>query len=268
MGFSIKSKATQQQLLGKSAARKNALKDKTVMAAVTCAPPPANDLCPELKIVQRDIGSIQKPNRQLRRASKGKIAALARSIKALRQVAPILIDKHDRVVDGWNVVLAMRGLGADQVSCICLDHLTGEQVTAARISLNKLNEGSESDLDDLKASFEEMQLVDFDLEATGFSLQELDIILEEPASGIDADNAAEVPEAPAVPVSQLGDLWTLGEHMLLCGDALDERSYSKILGIRRADAVLRMRPGTYPLKGLSADWARRSTRTSGRPLGR
>ena len=93
--------------------------------------------------------------------------------------------------------------------------------------------------------------LDFSLEVTGFEMAEIDLFIENltPASDGDQDPADELPESSDVQVSKLGDLWQMGKHRALCGDALDERSYSRLMGKERAQVVFTDPPYNVPING-------------------
>ena len=250
MGFEITRRGTQKQLIGKSASRRASLAASTAIAAAVAAPPLLNDLLPGLAIVLREINSLKPPKQGLRKPAKGQVEAIIKSLKAVGQVAPVLIDKGNHVVDGQNVVLALKKMGLMHVNCICLDHLSDDQITLARIALNKLGEGSVWELEELRPALAELELVGFDLTATGFTLPELDMILLPESMDAVIPDVGESLEPPAQPVSREGDLWRLGDHLLLCGDSLNERSYAIVLGGEKADAVFTDCPWNIPIEGF------------------
>jgi DNA modification methylase len=85
--------------------------------------------------------------------------------------------------------------------------------------------------------------------STGFSLPEVDIVMQPEPEGFPLETD-ELPQSPAEPVSRNGDLWMLDEHRLLCGDALDERSYALVLGLQKADACFTDPPWNIPIEGF------------------
>lgn len=244
-----KFKTTQKQLAGKTAARRERNRTRTVLAATLSSPAIVNDLVPDLQIERVPIAQIRPARRRLRKPGKDHVANVAKCIKTVGQVSPILIDRDGRVVDGHVVVEAVKLLGETHVNAVRLDHLDEDQLKFVQIALNKLSEGSVWDLEELRPQLEELQLVGYDLTATGFTLPELDIAMQaEPDTG--AAEAEELLEPPAVPVSQSGDLWILNEHRLLCGDALDKRAYASVLGLRKADACFTDCPWNIPIEGF------------------
>lgn len=249
MGFEIRRRKTQGQLIGRSGVRRSYFADSTAIASAVSTPPLINDVLPKMAVVLLDIDSLKPPKRGLRKPGQGHIAGIVKSLKTTGQIAPVLIDKDGHVIDGQNVVRALKKMGSTHVNCVRLDHLTDEQVAFARIALNKLGEGSEWELEELGPMFEELDLAGFDLTATGFTLPELDII-RQPAPYEDAKERDELLTPPDTPVSRLGDVWRLGDHVILCGDSLDERSYAIVLGGRRADAVFTDCPWNIPIEGF------------------
>ncbi|CAK0770799.1 hypothetical protein WCLP8_4650001 [uncultured Gammaproteobacteria bacterium] len=129
-------------------------------------------------------------------------------------------------------MLAARRLGLETVPVIVLAHLSDAQKKAFRIADNKLalNAGWNDDL--LRLELEELQALDFDLGLTGFGGEELDTLLTGTADGEGGSEADEdaAPEPPAEPVSRPGDLWCLGNHRLLCGNATVLADVGRLLG--------------------------------------
>ena len=136
---------------------------------------------------------------------KKQVDAIARSIQEFGFNQPIVVDKDNVIIVGHGRLLAGKKLGLTEVPVMKLSNLTPEQVNAYRLADNKLNE---SDWD-MKLVVEELRELDsagFDIEVTGFSR---DIL------GPD-DKDDEVPEIPVTPRTQVGDLYELGDHRLLC----------------------------------------------------
>lgn len=253
MGLVItsKAKATQKQLSGKTAARRQYNTGKTVLAAALSSPAIVNDLVPQLKIKRVAIDQLKCAKRRIRKPGKDHVANVAKCIKTLGQVSPILVSRDGEIVNGHVVVEALKLLGETHVNAVCLDHLNEDQLKLVQVSLNKLSEGSVWELEALRPMLEELELVGYDLTLTGFTLPELDIIKQhEPEAG--PAEAEELLEPPAIPVSSPGDLWFLDEHRLLCGDALNGRSYAAVLGPRKADASFTDCPWNLPAKTISS----------------
>lgn len=149
---------------------------------------------------------------------------------------------------------AAQRLGVREVPVIRLEHLSAAQARAFAIADNRLTEISSWDDRLLGEVFSELAALelDFSLEITGFSMAEIDLRIEgltEPANG-EPDPADALPEMPDQPaVSRPGDLWRLGEHLVLCGDALDARCYNTMAEDGPAEVVFADPPYNVPIRG-------------------
>lgn len=132
-----------------------------------------------------------------------------------------------------------------------LDHLSEAQARAFAIADNRLAETSSWDEQLLAQHFKVLSELDLDfsLEATGFSIGEIDLKIEGLADPAEVDEAEEAPPPSGPAVAQPGDLWILGPHKLLCGDALDRKSYARLMGDERAAMVFTDPPYNVPIDG-------------------
>lgn len=137
------------------------------------------------------------------------------SIREFGFKVPCLVRSDGEVVDGHLRLKAAHKLGLIEVPVILCDEWTPAQVKAFRIMVNRSVTWADWDEELLAVEFEELQTLDFDLSLTGFDGREIDALLAIP----DEEKANEAPPLPAVAVSKPGDLWTLGKHRVLCGDA-------------------------------------------------
>lgn len=154
------------------------------------------------------------------------VAQIAASIKEFGWTNPILVGSDDVIIAGHARVLAAQKLGMTEVPVIELGHLTPAQRKALVLADNKLalNAGWDEDL--LRMELVELQSLDFDLDLTGFNAIELDELLRDPLAEELADLA---PPLPGSPVSRLGDLWLLGKHRVMCGDATNPDAVARAL---------------------------------------
>lgn len=238
-----------KQLLERSSQRRGKLVAETALAAVASAPAGINDLLPQIEVRRVNIGALKLPSRKLRRADAAHVERVAKSLKQLGQCAPVIISKTGDIIDGTVVVQAMQRLGLHEVHCVTIDHLGPQELDFLRIALNKLSDGSEWILDELKPTLLGLEEVGFDLEATGFTLPELDIIMQEDLEPAAAENE-DLLEPPPNPVAIPGDLWLLGDHRLLCGDALQPASYQQVMGGARAAAIFTDPPWNIAIEGF------------------
>ena len=146
------------------------------------------------------------------------IKNVAESIRQDGFVQPLVADRNGVIVIGHCRFLAAQMLGLQEVPCVCVDDLTPEQVNALRLVDNKSNEsGWDYDLLAAELGTLDMSAFDFDWGLT----DELDDSVRE-------DNYA--PEFPASPESQIGDIYALGSHRLMCGDSTSEKDVQMLMG--------------------------------------
>lgn len=159
------------------------------------------------------------------------VAQIAGSIAEFGFNVPCLVDERGVLVAGHGRLLAAQRLGLSQVPVIRLDHLTDAQARAYRIADNQiaLNSGWDDAL--LSAEVARLKEDGVDLELLGFPEDELDRLL----AGLDGEKGGNededvVPDPPETPISRSGDLWILGRHRLLCGDATRAADVARLLG--------------------------------------
>jgi DNA modification methylase len=207
-----------------------------------------------LKIVYCRIDTLKPDPANPRRHTKRQIRQIADSIKTFGFNVPILIDRDGQVVAGHGRLLACRVLGITEVPTLCLDHLTAAQARAFMIADNRLTEIATWDDRLLAQQFKELSLLglDFDIQVTGFEMGEIDLriaSLDDPIEVTD-DPADVVPEAPVdPPLSKIGDLWLLGLHGILCGDARDPAAFATLMGEEHAAMVFTDPPYNVPIDG-------------------
>ena len=181
---------------------------------------------------------------------KSQIRALLKSFEAFGQVLPILIDADSRIISGlaqWEV--AMR-LGMAEVMVIRIEHLGERQIKALMVALNRLSDLSKWDDQALSTILLDLHAMDldFDIEATGFTEIEIELRIDDlEFEGPGGDEAILVAAGPAI--TQLGDLYQLGSHLLHCANALEERSWMTLMGADRAAIAVVDCPFNVPIKG-------------------
>ena len=186
-----------------------------------------------MKIETRATDDLRAYERNARTHSDEQIAQIAASIAEFGFTNPILIGADDVIIAGHGRLLAAQRLGMAEVPTIVLDHLTDAQRRALVIADNRIAENAGWDEELLRAELEALDELEFDLNLIGFSDAELDELLDDveaPALGGAVEGEDEVPEPPAEPVSEPGDLWILGNHRLLCGDATVATDVERLLG--------------------------------------
>jgi hypothetical protein len=185
--------------------------------------------------------------------SKKQIRQIADSIERFGFANAILVSANGEVVAGHGRLAAAKLLNLPRVPVVVLADMTEADRRAYVIADNRLAELAGWDRDILAIELQFLQDVKFDdLEVTGFSLGEIDLILDE-ASEKSSEEPGPDDEAPVkltqAIVSQKGDLWVLGSHRLLCGDARVRLDYQRLLGAQMADVVLSDPPFNVPIDG-------------------
>ncbi|WBX86456.1 site-specific DNA-methyltransferase [Sphingosinicella microcystinivorans] len=211
---------------------------------------PRNDLLPGIALVDRRLADLTPARRRLRKSDHAHIEARCRSISAFGFCVPVLINTDGTVVDGHIRIEAARRLGLETIPCILVDHLSEEELRLLSISLNRLAENGEWNLEELGIELAELQVLNMDLTLTGFDDIELDVLLQSAVESDDPDGDAVKDVHDAAPTSVPGDLWRLGEHRLLCGDATDTESYAALMRNECARMVFSGPPYNIRIKGF------------------
>lgn len=203
-------------------------------------------------IEDRPISSLQPYSGNARTHSKRQIRQLADSIQRFGFTNPVLVGDDDVIMAGHGRVLAAKHLGMSQVPTVKLSHLSPAERKAYVIADNKLalNAGWNQEL--LALELQSLVELDFDLELTGFSLAEVDLVLDtaqESDASSTEDEADLVPPSSGAVVSQQGDIWQCGDHRLICGDARDTSTYTSLLDGDPVDMIFTDPPYNVPIDG-------------------
>jgi len=203
-----------------------------------------------LKITMKAVNNLKPYAANARTHSDKQIAQIAASIKAFGFNNPVLLDDDGGIIAGHGRLLAAKSLGLSQVPTIQLSHLSDAQKRAYILADNRLAEKSGWDNDILAIELGELSKfdLDFDLEITGFEMSEIDLLIGDTITEQDTENTTDV-EVPNIPVSKRGDLWLLGEHRLLCGDALNQTDIDRLMSGAKARTVFSDPPYNVPING-------------------
>jgi len=153
------------------------------------------------------------------------------------------------IVAGHGRVQAAKLLGIAQVPTICLESLTDDEVRAYILADNKLAENAGWDNTILAIEFQHLTTVDlgFDVTLTGFEIPEIDLILQEATEPQEEEELVEISDG--LVITKPGDVWLLGSHRLICGDALEASTYAALMDHRRADMVFTDPPYNVKIDG-------------------
>jgi DNA modification methylase len=200
------------------------------------------------------VSKLRPYTKNARTHSKKQIWQIAESINRFGFTNPVLISDDDEIIAGHGRVEAAKLLGMRSLPTVRLSHLNAAQRRAYVIADNKLALNAGWDWELLAIELQALVDLDFDVEITGFSLAEIDLVLDEAReSSPDSDHHAddEVPPLidPALATTRPGDLWLLGRHRLLCGDSRNRHSFDRLLQPERTNLVFTDPPYNVPIDG-------------------
>jgi DNA modification methylase len=203
------------------------------------------------QIELRKIQSLRPYPGNARVHSKKQVRQIASSIQRFGFTNPVLISDDDEIIAGHGRVMAAKELGLATVPTLKLSHLSPAERRAYVLADNKLALNAGWDNEILAIELQALIDIDFDLSLTGFSLAEIDLALDQAGESAPEEVAPAdvVPEPPASPVSRHGDLWSLGRHRLLCGDARRKADYGLLLGEEKADLIFTDPPYNVRIDG-------------------
>jgi DNA modification methylase len=204
------------------------------------------------KLIEREIASLRPYARNARTHSKKQIKQIAASIERFGFTNPILISDEGEIIAGHGRVAAAQLLGLKTVPTIALSHLSATDRRAYVLADNKLALNAGWDRDMLATELQGLVDLDFDMDLTGFSIAELDFALEAASDAnpdqVDAPEDAVV-HAIGPAITRFGDVWDLGRHRLVCGDARSAEHMALLMRNERADMVFTDPPYNVAIDG-------------------
>ncbi|MEM7061464.1 MAG: DNA methyltransferase [Pseudomonadota bacterium] len=183
--------------------------------------------------------------------SRKQVQQIANSIRKFGFTNPVLVSDENEIIAGHGRVMAAKELGLSEVPTLKLAHLSVEQRRAYVLADNKLALNAGWDKETLAIELQALIDVEFDVSLTGFSVAEIDLTIDA-ANEVSTDkleNEDVVPDPSVEPVSRSGDIWLLGRHRLLCGDAQSRRDVERVIAGRKADLVFTDPPYNVPVDG-------------------
>ena len=191
--------------------------------------------------------------------------AVDRVAAAIREFGfrvPVIAKSDGTVVDGHLRLKAAKKLGLETVPVMLADDMTDIQIKAFRLSVNKMAEMAEWDNELLALELADLGEMGFDMDLTGFTLDEISALTpEEIQPGLTDEDA--VPEPPAVPVTVLGDVWLLGRHRVMCGDSTSIDAVDKLLNGQEPNTMV-----TDPPYGVKLDQSWRDKALGDKAMGK
>lgn len=198
------------------------------------------------------IATLRAYRGNARKHSRKQVRQIADSITRFGFTNPVLISDDGEIVAGHGRVMAAKELGLNVVPTVRLSHLTTEERRAYVLADNKLALNAGWDTEILAIELQALIDIDFDVTLTGFSLAEVDLTIDQAreASTSSTDNPADrIPEPSGTTVIRLGDLWHLGRHRLLCGDARSQQDIERLMGNEEADLIFTDPPYNVAING-------------------
>ena len=202
-----------------------------------------------MRIEHLPIQALQPYSGNARTHSPKQIKQIARSIERFGFNNPVLIDDNGQIIAGHGRVQAAQQLELETVPCVRLSHLSESDKRAYVLADNRLAEKANWDNEILAIELKQLADVGFDIDLTGFEPAEVDLIIE--GIGDESEQPENlIPERERCPaITRLGDMWRLGRHILLCGDATDRASFELLMGADRADFVFTDPPYNVRIDG-------------------
>ncbi|MEY4241263.1 MAG: hypothetical protein RJA14_959 [Pseudomonadota bacterium] len=200
----------------------------------------------------RSPSDLRPYSRNARTHSCKQVRQIADSIERFGFTNPVLVSDDGEIIAGHGRVEAAKLLGLKTVPTLRLSHLSAEERRAYVLADNKLALNAGWDQDILAIELQALIDLDFDVSLTGFSLAEVDFTLDaarerdpEAPPGVED----EIPAMAAEAVTRMGDVWVMGRHRLICGDARQPADYARLLGEEKVDLVFTDPPYNVPIDG-------------------
>ena len=207
-----------------------------------------------LAVEYKSVAVLKPYHRNARTHSRKQIRQIAESISRFGFTNPVLVDDDLSIIAGHGRVEAAKLLGLVEVPCLRVSHLSVAEKRAYILADNRLAEKAGWDREILAIELQGLIDLEFDMDLTGFETAEIDLILDETAASSPDGETGPEDETPGMPdlaaaVTRPGDLWRLGRHRLLCGDARNGAAYRTLLEGESADAVFTDPPYNVPIDG-------------------
>lgn len=192
------------------------------------------------------LEDVRAPKRKLKNYPKGMVERMARQLEKYGCPYPILLRSDHTVADGELFYFALQQTSATHVPVLYADHLSDAQISSYGIFLANMARKTEWNAGELRLELNELLALDDDLDL-GFTPAELDLLLED--SHLNEHVQDLIPAQSYIPVSQPGDIWLLGEHRIICGDALNPATYAALLQQNKAVMMFTDPPYNVKING-------------------
>jgi DNA modification methylase len=205
-----------------------------------------------MKIEIRPLAEIRPYANNARKIPRKAVNKVAASLQEFGWRQPIVVDRDGVIVVGHVRLLAAQQLGWSEAPVHVADNLTPEQIRAYRLMDNRSHEEADWDLKLLAPELADLQSMSFDLNLTGFNVDEIDTLLGNP---LEEETANQAPPLPDVAVTQPGEVWLMDSHRLICGDATSAEDVARLLG--NVKPLLMVTDPPYGIE-LDSEWRDRA----------
>lgn len=200
-----------------------------------------------MKMETLAVSALRPYPKNARTHSRKQIRQIAKSIERFGFCNPVLIDDDNQIIAGHGRADAAKLLEIKEIPTVRLSHLSNDEKRAYILADNRLAEKAGWDREIILTELQHLTEVGFDLDLTGFETAEIDLLMND-LSAKDPREDEAPPYGKEPVISRAGDLWILGKHMLLCGDARNETSYRRLMR-EQADFVFTDPPYNVPIDG-------------------
>ncbi len=205
---------------------------------------------PQLEILP--ISRLRRHPGNARRHSKRQVRQIADSIDRFGFTNPVLVSDKNEIIAGHGRVEAAKLLNMADVPALRLSHLSEVDRRAYLIADNKLALNADWDREILAIELQALIDLEFDVGLTGFTFAEVDLTLDAARDGspeTESDSENEIPPIADTATSRMGDVWSIGRHRLVCGDARETGDYERLMANEKADVMFTDPPYNVPIDG-------------------
>lgn len=184
-----------------------------------------------LQISYLQTSELKNPKHNIRKFSKKQTEKTKQLVETCGLPIPIIVDRDKVVIVGLSFLVAAREMKIDEVPVVIAEHLSEEQARILQVAYYRLADEGEFDKAELSLEFQDLLNInpDCDLTITGFEMGEIDVIIDFKASLADIDEEILEPD-DSPPTTKMGDIFQLGDHRIICGDSLLEKSFQEVMG--------------------------------------
>jgi ParB-like chromosome segregation protein Spo0J len=204
----------------------------------------------DLAVIYQPIANLTAFPRNARSHTPQQVRQIAACIKEFGFTNPVLVDGHNTIIAGHGRVAAAKLLRMETVPTIRLEGLSEDELRAYVIADNRIAEKAGWDSAILAIELQHLLSLNlnFDVTLTGFEVPEIDLIVEEARSSRNEEPVEEI-DANDQAVTQVGDLWRLGKHRILCANSLQAASFKHLMAGKLANLVFVDPPYNLPIAG-------------------